>query len=1236
MDVEDVEEALALVKGITERGRLTRVQEQVFRHAWEGLSYEAIARTTGYDTGYIKDVGSKLWRCLSAGLEEPVTKFNFQTVLKRHHQHKAAPRTAPSSPGSTALSSSQDWGEAIDASHFYGRATELGCLSQWLTQEQCRLVAILGMGGVGKTSLSVRLAEQIQPEFQLLYWRSLRDAPPFDCFLAALLAFLAHGQNAALPESRSARLTLLIERLRIVRCLLVLDNFDALFEPGQPLGTYRAGYADYGELLRRVGESRHQSSLLITSREKPLEVSVLQGEKSRVRALPLLGLPPADAEPLLKAKGIRGSDCAMHQLINRYHGNPLALKITATSICDLFGGNIARFLERDIAVFNGIYQLLKCQIDRISTLEETVMYWLAINRAPVPITELLADIVPSVLAPSLLEALESLRGRSLIEQTTQGFTQQPVMMEYVTSQLIARLCAELTNPLPQGPIPFLSRFALLKATAKDYIRNNQSHIIVAPLVTQAKAQAGSEGKLIDLIIQRIQYLQKNAGSQNASPTGYAAGNLINLLNYLQVDLSEFDFSHCQIWQADFVKATLLNTNLTGAHVARSVFAETFGGVSCTAYRSDGQWLATSDTSGEVQIWDVSSYQQITAFRTDAIWTWATAFAPQSPLEDGDAVILATGGDNRLVKLWDARTGQCLRSLPGHTNTINAIAFHPNGNLLASCSQDATIRLWQLDDLQAESIHCQVLGGHQGRVWSAAFSPDGTTLISGSEDCTLKRWNLKSQECDLTFVGHQSWVKTVAISPDGQSVASASFNGTIKLWDLLTGDCLYSWQGHPATVTMLTFSPDGQLLASSSYDQTVKIWQISTHQCVRTLREHRNRVWSVTFSPDGQQLASGGDDHATRLWDLQTGQCAKTWKGHTNGILSMSFKADGQWLATGHEDQTIKLWNPQSGEVVRTLRGHANRAWSVAFSPSTATHGTSNLLASGSGDRTIKLWNAETGQCLSTLQGHTAWVWSVAFHPHQPWLASGSYDQTVKLWDLNTGRCFRTLDGHAAPVVTVAFSPDGQWLASCSLDRTVRLYAAQSEQCMQILEGHKDTVWTIRFSPDGQWLASGSYDQTVKLWDLSKGTCCHTFAGHTGPVVSLAFNPDERTLISGGFDRAIKIWDIETGQSVHTFQGHTELVSAIAFPPAEPSAKSSATQPIFWSGSFDETLKQWNLETQTCLNTCRTPRPYDGLKITGASGLNDAQKATLKALGAIEETKTVSRSPVPIPEEYSLL
>ncbi|MBD2234112.1 NB-ARC domain-containing protein [Phormidium tenue] len=1196
---------------------LSKVQKLVFIHAWDGLAYDAIARATGYDTGYIKDVGAKLWRQLSEGLGEPITKFNFRVVLQRYQPQLLA-NAASASPTETSLSPHQDWGEAVDVLNFYGRTQELELLGEWLTEEHCRQVAILGMGGVGKTSLSVKLAEQVQHDYQCLFWRSLRDAPPLEDFLATLLQFLAQGKDLALPDSQGARLSLLIDSLRTARCLIVLDNFDALFEPGQRSGTYRDGYQGYGDLLHRIGETRHQSCLVITSREKPREIGLLQGEETPVRVLALPGLAPVDATPLLTTKGVKGSEQELGELIDRYQGNPLALKITATSICDLFNGDIPKFLAQDIAVFNGIRHLLRHQIERISALEATVMFWLAINRMPVMISELLPDIVPSVPASALLEALESLRGRSLIEQTSQGFTQQPVVMEYVTSELIAHLSTELANP--GTTMPFLKRFAVLKATAKDYVRESQVHVIVELLVQQAIAQLGSQQQLIDQLLQLLRELRHQSGGTS----GYAIGNLINLLTHLEVDLTAFDLSRCQVRQAYLAEAKLQDVSLAFADVTQSVFAETFGGISCTAYRADGRWLATSDTSGEVHIWDIPTYKQVSTFKADTVWTWTVAFAPPTLQREGNPVILATAGDDRLVKLWHAETGQCLQTLKGHTNTINALAFSPQGNILASGSQDATVRLWQLDAPQAESAPCLVLDQHQGRVWAVAFSPDGESLVSASEDCTLKVWNLDTQRCDRTLAGHRAWIKAVAVSPSGKYVASGSFSGTIKLWDFYTGDCLHSWQAHPSTVTALAFSPDGALLASSSYDQTVKAWQVSSGKCVRTLREHHNRVWSVAFSPDGQQLASGGDDHAARIWDLKTDRCAKTWKGHTNSILSLAIEPDSQWLATGHEDQTIKLWHPETGKVMQTLHGHSNRVWSVMFAPATAAYATrTTLLASGSGDRTIKLWDTQTGHCLTTLKGHTSWVWSVAFHPHQPWLASGSYDQTVKLWNLDTGHCFRTLDAHTAPVVSVTFSANGQWLASSSFDQTIRLYEAQSGQCVRVLNGHENSVWIIQLSANGQYLASGSYDQTVKLWDLSTGLCRQTFTGHTGPVVSLAFSQAERHVISGSFDNTIKIWDIETGDCIQTLQGHGGLVSAIALPPAAAPAHSpqntatSPGQPTFWSGSFDETIKQWHLETQTCLQTCRTPRPYDGLNITGVSGLTDTQKITLKSLGAIE-------------------
>lgn len=1206
------EEGLEIVEQILGRC-LNKVQKHVFEHAWEGQSYQEIARKFDYDPFYIKDIGSKLWQLLSKALGEKVTKQNFKVLLKQYVEQRSR-EGYRSHRGATYTPSLQhDWGEAPDVSIFFNRSDELAQLERWIVQDRCRFVACLGMGGVGKTALSVKLAQQVQGEFEYLIWRSLRNAPSVQEILATLIEFLSNQQETKLPETTNGQVSQLIKYLRASRCLLVLDNVESVLQGNHPRG-YRAGYEGYGQLLRCVAETSHQSCLVLTSREKPIGLDSREGEGLPIRSFRLAGLPQAEAQELLKVEGLAGPADEQAELVQSYRGNPLALKIISTSIQVLFNGNIAEFLEQGVTVFNGIRQLLEQQFSRLSDLEQQVMYWLAINREPVNVGELQSDLV-FISTSVLLETLESLRGRSLIERTAEGFTQQPVIMEYTTEEFMAQVCTELTNPVQNSEtknqnfsIPFLRRYALMKATAKDYVRQSQIRVIVEPIVSQAIAQLGSK-QLTDQLSQLLRQLR----TQNPSTCGYAIGNLINLYSQLQVDLTGFDFSHLPVWQAYLANMKLQQVNFAYADLAKSVFAETFGGVSCVAFSPDGQLLATSDTSGEVQMREIASGKQLQALKADTVWTWSVTFSP-------DGQLFATAGDDYQVKLWDVETGQCLRLLPGHTNTVNAIAFHPQGQLLASCG-DTTVRLWQVNFEHSP----RVLEGHQGRVWSVAFSPTGDTLVSGSEDQTLKLWDIDTGACRQTLVGHSQWVKSVTYSPDGQTIASGSFDGMIHLWSASTGQCLRTWQGHPATVTCLAFSPDSRLLASGSYDQTVKVWNLASRQCIKTLREHNNLVWSVAFSPDGQYLASGGDDHATRLWHLKTEQCAKAWKGHTNSILALSLSMDQQLLTTGHEDQTVKLWNPQ-GQVVKTLRGHTNRVWSVSFAPPQASQSPDEvLLASGSSDRTIKLWNPQTGQCLKTLYGHTSWVWSVAFSPNGHQLASGSYDQTIKLWDVDSSECLNTLDEHTAPVVSVTYSPQGQWLASSGYDTTIKLWDVITGECLQTFRGHGNSVWAVAFSPDGMCLASCSYDQTVKLWDIHTGACLQTLAGHLGPVVSLAFNASGQQLASGSFDQTVKLWELKTGHCLQTCYGHTGLVSALAFQSVgsvtdDHAAKESVAPgqgEILLSGSFDETLRYWDQTTGECLQTLYTPHPYDGMKITGAISLTEAQKATLQALGAVE-------------------
>lgn len=1257
------------------------------------------------------DLTRGIYRYVAAIAENQIKNWRDIAVLLERAGYRCLEQS--SEPDATesgvAVSSDvtayQDLGDAPDVPVFFGRTQELTQLKQWITgdslnetNQRCRLVSILGMGGIGKTNLSLKLLQDTQHQFEFVIWRSLLNAPLLVDVLTDLIQFFTQQQETITVDDANAGISKLLYYLRTHRCLLVLDNVETVLQGKGFAGQYRAGYEEYGVLLQQLGAVPHQSCLLLTSREKPREIARLEGRSRPVRSLELKGLEIAESKKLFAEFGnFSAAAVDWQKLVDFYQGNPLALELVAKHIQDVFSGNIASFLQHEILLCQDLQELLDWHFERLSEAEQEVMYWLAIEREPVAIADLKENILSSITATQIPLTLQSLQRRFPLEKQEDCFSLQPIVMDYITERLVEQVCAELVSN--QGVATFLQRYALLKATAKDYIRESQIRVIVQPVLARLTAKLNTKAALG---IQ-LQHILRSLRNDHPEQQGYAGGNIINLLHQLDVDLTSYDFSGLTIRQAYLANANLHSVNFERSALLKSVFAETFGCILCVAFSGDGQYLATSDTSGNVQIWNLVTGNQHVTFKADTVWTWAVAFSPDSKL-------LASVGDDCAVKLWQVSTGTCLQILEGHTHTLNAIAFSPDGQTLASCGQDTTIRLWNLNKLNSTTKACVgILQGHTERVWSVTFSPDSQTLVSGSEDGTLKLWDTATGMCYKTLSHHDHWVKTVAISPDGKSIASASFDGIIKIWDTFTGECLQTWQAHQSTVTALVFRPVSSAeahyrseLASCSYDQTIKLWDVPTGQCIKTWQAHSNHIWSLAFRHDGKRLASGGDDHTTRLWDTKTGRCTKTWKGYTKGILALALDSQRGYLATGHEDQTLKLWS-STGERLKILHGHRSRIWSVALSPSytlaqvdslsskeqdpqdptlpTPDLGNGyakrscdrTLIASGSADRTIKLWDSQTGQCLSTLKGHAGWVWSVAFHPQHPWLASASYDHTVRLWNIHTGECLSSLIGHTAPVVGLAFSPDGQWLASSSFDTTIKIWQLATGKCVTTLRGHQKSVWAIAFSPDGQQLASCSYDKTLKLWDTNwnshHGQCLQTLRGHTGSVTCLAFSPSGQMLASGGFDRTIKLWHSSTGQLIRTFSGHTEPISALLFQRSFPSPPSScsATQEaqneslppsystlhssgfetkcraveqskadlidyskhlnepgIILSSSFDATVQVWDVNTTHALRTLKVPSPYDGMNITNTTGLSNAQKTTLYALGAFEvsATKTI--------------
>ncbi|WP_434686307.1 NB-ARC domain-containing protein [Pseudanabaena minima] len=548
MTTMTIEDAIAIVDAALQHKRLSTIQEQVFRQTWDGKTYAEIAETCGYDSSYIRDVGYRLWKILSDAFNERVTKHNLQVVVRTqannfqvkpsqqesnqtnaHNPHKSLSLVNPPNPEAIAMDLNTkrcDWGNAIDTSIFYGRTEELSRIKNWVIGDRCRLLGVFGMGGIGKTAFATKLAEQVQTEFTLIAWKSLRNAPTVETMLAELVSFLTNQAIATLPQDLNSLLGMFIPALKQSRCLIVLDNVESILRSGDTTGQYSEGYEGYGELFRQVGEVRHQSCLILTSREKPHDVLPPDSSDRMVRSLQLTGLKEEARQMFQPELAIAP---ATRKLIDFYCGNPLALTVVSRSINSMFDGDIQEFLNQDANVFGDIRYLLDQQYGRLSEREQQVMYWLAIEREPITTDNLRQDIVPMVSKSQILESVISLRWRSLIEKNANSFTQQPVVMEYMTDRLIDMAYNSAIERSPE----FLMSYALVQHRAEDYIRETQIRHILQPLTNRLLAHYGS----VDTLQRELHSLLETLRDHQTA-IGYAQGNIMNLLRASQTDLTK--------------------------------------------------------------------------------------------------------------------------------------------------------------------------------------------------------------------------------------------------------------------------------------------------------------------------------------------------------------------------------------------------------------------------------------------------------------------------------------------------------------------------------------------------------------------------------------------------------------------------------------------------------------------------------------------------------------------------
>jgi WD40 repeat protein len=530
------------------------------------------------------------------------------------------------------------------------------------------------------------------------------------------------------------------------------------------------------------------------------------------------------------------------------------------------------------------------------------------------------------------------------------------------------------------------------------------------------------------------------------------------------------------------------------------------------------------------------------------------------------------------------------TLKGHTEALYAVAFSPDGKLIATGSFDKTIKLWDPSGKEIRTFGGPA--GHQNLVLAVAFSRNGQMLATGSSDNSAKIWDVPSSS-PLREFAFAAPVQTVAMSADGTKLAGGGADGAIKVWNAADGKPAQTITGHSGPIISLSYSANNQMLASAGADRTLRFWNAADGKPIATVVAHSGPVNAVAFHPNNTQAFSIGDDGLLKWWQLPIAP-SRALPAHADAVTQIVESVNGAQVLSAGADKLVRLSDFANGQPVRQFPGATAAVNAIALSPN------GNLVAGGTADGRLFLWNSADAKVLGQKTAQVGGVTGLAFHPQNTQLLSAGKDGSIKLWPLPPIPA-RSLT-HPAAVLAAATTADGKRLFTGSDDKILRSWDLSKDQVDRQLTGHTGPITAIAVSADGQILISGSADKTVRFWDLGGGKEKLALNAHTGIVTSLSLNPNGQQLLSASEDGKIKVWQLPIMPPANQPAG------TVTVPPLREISHGAPVRQAFFSPKGDQvlswgddkTLKLWNAADGKPIKSIPAKGSIAGVAVTAES------------------------------------